>query len=167
MTTQLSNTNIQFEEVYSREQAMKMRDIRNQVAPFMTHNNQEISIEQQLLWFATKYRPARRHKEMVAYLIKEEDLSEVSQGIISYDYIGYGLIQTKDNRKWLTGGLIESARGKGYGQKLFEFLRDEVGKPVYLDVRNTNTHAYELYKKIGFKDIVEESNDFLTVMVHD
>lgn len=147
---------IEFEEVYSREQAMEMREIRNQVASFMTHNSEEISIEKQLLWFATKYRPARRHKEMVAYLVKEDG-----------NYIGYGLIQTRDNKKWLTGGLIESARGKGYGQKLFEFLRDTVGKPVYLDVRKTNSHAYELYKKLGFKDIEEESNDFLTTMVYE
>lgn len=161
------STDIQFEEVYSREQAMKMRDIRNQLASFMTHNSEEISIEKQLLWFATRYRPLRRKGLMTAYLVREDDLTELSYGVVSSEYIGYGLIQDKDGRKWLTGGLIESARGKGYGQKLFEFLRDEVGKPVYLDVRKTNTHAYELYKKLGFRDIPEESNDFLTTMVYD
>lgn len=156
MTTQLSNTNIQFEEVTEMNQAQEMRVIRNEVASFMTHNIDLIDHRSQALWFSRSYRPARKKGLMKAYLVKEGE-----------NYIGYGLIQTKDNRKWLTGGLIESARGKGYGQKLFEFLRDEVGKPVYLDVRNTNTHAYELYKKIGFKDIVEESDDFLTVMVYD
>jgi ribosomal protein S18 acetylase RimI-like enzyme len=52
--------------------------------------------------------------------------------------------------------LIESHRGRGWGRRAFEFVRQEAQKhevrAIHLEVVRRNTHALEFYRRLGFKD---------------
>jgi GNAT superfamily N-acetyltransferase len=52
--------------------------------------------------------------------------------------------------------LIESYRGRGWGRRAFEFVRQEAQKhdvrAIHLEVVRRNTHALEFYRRLGFKD---------------
>ena len=87
------------------------------------------------------------------YIIKEENI------------IGYAIINIKEKnsygthyRKYLCIEVIaidESYRGKGYGTKLMEFLKDlgrkENCTDLYLNVNEENKQAMKLYEKLGMK----------------
>lgn len=59
--------------------------------------------------------------------------------------------------------LLKSYRGKGYATQAFEFVEGlclayEL-KAIYLTVNRNNQHAFEVYKKKGFKVIKEEATE--------
>ena len=98
-----------------------------------------------------------RLKELIEnkeiYVIKEEKI------------IGYAIIKIKEKksygthyRKYLCIEVIaidEAHRGKGYGTKLIEFLKDlgrkEDCTDLYLNVNEENKDAIKLYEKIGMR----------------
>ena len=68
--------------------------------------------------------------------------------------IGYGYIRVEDETVLLTGGLVESCRGKGYGQILFNSLllnSKKFNLPIKLEVLKSNMVAFSVYNKIGFR----------------
>ena len=51
--------------------------------------------------------------------------------------------------------LHKNERGKGYAKKLYnQFFKKIKNKEVYLLVKNKNIIAYNLYKSIGFVEIL-------------
>lgn len=52
--------------------------------------------------------------------------------------------------------LEESYRGRGWGKKAMEFVRDQAQRQniraIHLEVVRRNTHAFEFYRRLGFKD---------------
>lgn len=135
---------------------MQLRKMRNAVRGYMTHNTGKIGRLQQLRWFIYQYMPRNAAGEMVAFVYWRD-----------FRPIGYGLIREQDNKFWVSGGLIAKARGQGYGKHLFTYLtryvRAILKQPfVYLDVRNDNARARELYGEIGYQEL--ESEEGITVM---
>jgi len=119
-----------------------MRWVRNQVCEFMTGNNQPIPFWAQVKWY---YQTYKGNPNIRGFLAKESGKT-----------VGYGLIINYDGRWAVTAGFIESARGKGYGRKMFGFLNNYVftelkQQYVYLDVLATNTKAVALYRSLGYK----------------
>lgn len=137
--------------------AEQMREIRNEVAGFMTHNTDQISYRQQFLWYQEEYRPKRARGEMEAFL-----------GKIGQTAVGYGIIQTIDQKKWVTGAIVADARGHGWGEALFTYLTDRVHqteREAWLDVREDNARAIGLYEKLGY--VAVEQADGLIIMKHE
>lgn len=150
---------ISLAEIENGYHAEQMRVCRNEVRSFMTHNKAEILPQEQAEWYAETYLPAREAGELFGYIVRDEDDMP----------LGYGLISKRDGKWWVSGGLIEAARGKGAGYFLFEQMtmmihEDLRSEEVWLDVLNENEHARALYEKLGY--VAVSSTDLLTVMVH-
>jgi ribosomal protein S18 acetylase RimI-like enzyme len=140
--------------VNSLSKAMKMRNIRNQVRFFMTHNTEEIGVLQQAAWYASVYKTG----EDKAYLVMSGP---------DHKYpVGYGLVSNRNGEWTVTGALLEDYRGKGIGRNLFTFLTQTAllhsGADVYLDVRVDNLVAFKLYIELGYRPVsVDEENHII------
>jgi RimJ/RimL family protein N-acetyltransferase len=109
----------------------------------MTRNTNEISQEQQKTWYANV------DKEKNKLFL----LHQIHYGVAG-SAVGYGYIRIEDDHILLSGGLVESERGKGYGQLLFHSLvqnSKKFGLPIKLEVLKTNTVAFSIYSRLGFK----------------
>ena len=149
---------ISLAEIESPDDALEMSAMRNQVRTFMTHNQAEILPEQQLEWYRDVYIPSHEADELFGYVVRD--------GI---DPIGYGLISLRDQKYWVSGGLIADARGKGAGHTLFEhmtlFVHENLGADeVWLDVLRGNERAQKLYRSLGYRAV--RDNAEMIVMVH-
>lgn len=121
----------------------QLRVIRNECREFMTRNTSFIEAEQQKKW----------HENLNKLKNKVYLLNSIHYGVIA-EVIGYGYIKIEDGCILLSGGLIKSKRGLGYGKKLFQYLLKnslELNLPVKLEVLKSNTVAISIYEKIGFK----------------
>lgn len=135
-------------EISNKSDVEFLRIIRNDCRNFMTRNTSEITSEQQLKWFESL------NSDVKLYL-----LHKVEMGVISYP-IGYGLLRKEDNSILISGGLIESERGKGYGGVLFQYLIENCKKfgnfPIKLEVLKSNIKAFAIYSKLGFRVISDD-----------
>lgn len=135
-----------------------MRVIRNGVRDYMTHNKDFITPEQQEDWYFDTYMELNGDGDMYAYLARFEGRN-----------VGYGIIQTIDDKKWVTGALTAAVRGRGLGEDLFRNLTQNVHdmgyKECWLDVLAENERAYNLYRKIGY--CVINNVNGLIIMKHE
>lgn len=142
-------------DVTTLEQAESMRQVRNGVRLYMTHNNTVITYREQQDWFEQEYSPRREAGTMLGYL-----------ATVDQQPIGYGLIR-QDEGKWLvTGGITAPMRGAGYGRQLFKHLtdsvRDQGADEAWLDVLPGNERAIRLYYSLGY--LVTENTANLIIM---
>lgn len=138
-------TTCYLEPVTNVFQTLTMREIRNEVREFMTHNQEKIGLWQQVVWFFRVYNPRRKKGLMQAFLLKDDPLT-----------IGFGLINEKEGKYWVTGGVREVWRGQGYGRFLFSVLTGitlQTEPEVWLDVFRKNVKAANLYRKLGYKSV--------------
>ena len=91
------------------------------------------------------------HDEKRFSALKESDIYVYDDGEI----LGYGAIFEAEIR---TLFVCPSARGKGIGKEIIEFLLSQITGRANLFVAKTNIPAKELYKTYGFK----VSDEFLT-----
>jgi len=135
-------------KVQDESEIEQLRLIRNACKNFMTRNTNEISKEQQLEWY----------KNIDKNFNKLYLLYDVIHGV-ALTPIGYGYIRVEDGAVLLTGGLIESQRGKGYGSILFNYLVKNskvFNLPIKLELLKTNMVAFSIYNKIGFRVIGDD-----------
>lgn len=149
---------ISMAELSSPDDALEMSAMRNQVRTFMTHNQAEILPAEQLEWHRDVYIPSHNDDELHGFVVRD--------GI---DPIGYGLISLRDQRWWVSGGLIADARGKGAGRFLFEQMtliaHEDLGADeVWLDVLRGNERAQNLYRSLGYQAVQDTAE--MLVMVH-
>lgn len=150
--TGLARATIQpVEDIYSAE---AMRGIRNSVRQFMTHNTEEISMDEQLKWFLGTYTPEHAVHRFDAFVMH-----------VGHTAMGYGIVREQEGREWVTGAITEQFRGMGYGEELFTFLTNHAlfeldAEEVYLDVQSANRRAQTLYAKLGYK-VVDEAADVI------
>lgn len=91
----------------------------------------------------------------------KRDLKTISNHIITIllffnnKPIGYGHLETEDNRTWLGIMVSESEKGKGYGKVIMSYLISYCKKSnfstIFLSVDKSNISAIQLYQKFGFE----------------
>jgi len=143
-----------FVPVISDKDVENLRLIRNECRNFMTRSTEEISQEQQINW----YFNVNKDKNKLFLLHK------IYHGVVA-DAIGYGYIRIEDDHVLLSGGLTESERGKGHGQFLFHFLiqnSKNYNLPIKLEVLKTNSVAFSVYTKLGFK-LINDDGKLITM----
>lgn len=140
------------------EEAEYLRQLRNDARKFMTHNQEEISEEQQANWFKDVYMPAHEAGDFFAFLYWMDDAP-----------VGYGLIRKSEGRYWLSGAVEEGHRGAGIGRAIFSYITDytlqNLSNSVYLDVFTDNEPAMNLYKSLGFEEINRDS--YVAIMIRE
>jgi len=77
------------------------------------------------------------------------------------DTIGYGHIESEDDKNWLGMFITDTYRGKGIGNIILEDLLNNSFKETHLTVDKKNVSAINLYKKYGFNIENEENNYYL------
>jgi ribosomal protein S18 acetylase RimI-like enzyme len=142
-------------KIETLEEAMILRNIRNQCKDFMTRDCSYISEDQQKRWF-----------ENLDPNVKIYLLYLVEFGVVSSP-VGYGLIREEAGFSLVSGGLVESCRGKGYGKILFDYLIKNLDKemPIKLEVLKNNTRAFFIYNKLGFR-VVKDDGKVITMEYH-
>lgn len=145
-------------QIETLEEAQVLRNIRNQCKDYMTRDTSYISVEQQKRWFSSL---SEKNQDYKIYL-----LYEVENGVIC-SAIGYGLIRKESGYSLISGGLIESCRGKGYGSTLFDYLIKNVdkGSDIKLEVLKNNTRAFVIYNRLGFR-IISDDGEIITMEYH-
>lgn len=134
---------------------LEVRKIRNECRLFMTNYTNEISISNQLKWYFNVYKNENKKGNIETFIFKFNNKNA-----------GFGLIQKKSNNYWITGGLSESQRGRGLGEKLFlELLNRIPSNEVWLEVIDTNIAAKRIYAKLGFKKVKKIKIDGKDVIV--
>lgn len=136
--------------------AESMRVVRNACREFMTRNTHEITVEDQREWFTSLDRDTQPF------------IGVVSMGHAGAETIAYGLLRLVENKWWLSGGLLPTWRGQGYGRQLFAELTRRVHarrRTAWLEVRKSNGTAERLYRSLGF--IVIEDLGEILVMKQD
>lgn len=138
-------------KIETLDDAMLLRNIRNQCREFMTRDISYISEEQQKRWFMN-LKP-----DFKIYI-----LYSVEMGLVTSP-IGYGLIREEGEYSLISGGLIESERGKGYGSTLFNYLIKNVeNKKIKLEVLKSNTRAFVIYNNLGFR-VINDDGEIITM----
>jgi ribosomal protein S18 acetylase RimI-like enzyme len=107
----------------------------------MAQEQKYISIFGQILFFF-KYHASDRFR--VLYIGEDEHKRPIAYGLLVYD---------ENLQPWISGGILDGHRGKGYGQDLFKFLSSDWPMDVYLEVPISNFRAHKLYTKLGFLEI--------------
>lgn len=131
-----------FHEVEDINEAQIMRLIRNECREYMTKSSEIISKEDQKKWFSELDRD-----NIKMYIMYESHLG------VAFTPIGFGYCKHVDDETYLTGGLLDFVRGKGYGRLLFQHLLDKAktfNTRITLEVLQTNDVALKLYTSIGF-----------------
>lgn len=145
--------NLVLKRVETQSEVEYLRVIRNDCRSFMTRNPNYISSEEQLKWFETL------SDDIVVYL-----LFNIEFGVI-VSPIGYGLLRLENGFITISGGLVESERGKGYGSWLFEHLVNlakEYNSPIRLEVLKSNIKAFGIYSKLGFR-VIDDNGKVITM----
>lgn len=134
------STRLEIKPIQTFSEALDVRRVRNEryVRERMTSNQSRIGLAEQWLWF----KSVDRKTVFTASLRNSEKV------------IGYGICANKKGypkQTWLTGALVSSARGFGYGRQLFQLLVDQSKDDVRLTVWDWNDRALTLYKSLDFK----------------
>ena len=138
-------------------EAEELRLLRNECASFMTGSTEPISEEQQHRFFWEKLLP----KVVDGYLLYEGDVP-----------VAYSLLfpdQNHDSQGWLSAGVTESARGKGYGSIVIEAVTcrglDRFGR-VLGEARADNIASIRTCSKAGYRVVTTyEKNNVLMVLL--
>ena len=78
-------------------------------------------------------------------------------------HIGHGVIQVILDEAHLLNIAIDSClQGRGFGKQLLEFLMQQAqnlgANECFLELRASNTAAYQLYESYGFNEIARRKN---------
>lgn len=137
-----------FTRVSTLEDAQIMRKIRNECRDYMTKSSEYINEDQQETWFESL------DKQKIRMF-----LMHLCYHGVTFNTIGFGYCKNVDDETYLTGGILEEYRGKGYGKILFNHLVEnakEFNNRITLDVFNNNVRAKKLYHNIGFVPFVQD-----------
>lgn len=149
-----SNDFIKITPVEGHHDLQSVRRIRNECKHFMTRYNKDITEEEQTKWFSSL-----DHNKNWLFVV-----NKFLHGVAS-SVIGYGYNRIEGDSILLTGGLVETERGKEHGRALFSFLLEHaktLNIPVKLEVLKNNVPAIKLYRSLGFVEI--EKNDLIIKM---
>lgn len=144
-------------EINNKDNVEQLRQVRNQCRLFMTRNTDEITKEQQEIWYSKLDKDTNK-----LYL-----LHEIYCGVASA-IVGYAYLRIEHGYVLLSGGLIADERGKGYGTVLFEYLVENaktLNRPIKLEVLKNNMKAFSIYNKIGFR-VIADDGKVITMEYH-
>lgn len=133
-----------FNPLNSINDALVVRDIRNQCRTYLTNYTGYIGILRQIYWYFTYYRRAAREGTYRVFLTRNSKNQPV----------GFGALLRHDQELLVTECVKEKYRGKGYGQAILKKLIN-IGKREKLvlvaEIRNTNKASIALHEKNKFK----------------
>lgn len=129
--------------IKTANEAEQLRELRNTVRSFMTHDQDLITEKRQQTWYQETYKPQNADAKLFAFL-----------GTLASEVVAYGIISCRDGEYNLSGGIREGHRGQGLGKEIFSFITDytleNLADTVYLDVFEDNSPALSLYLDLGF-----------------
>jgi len=148
----MKDQTVVLKKVSGKDDVEDLRKIRNECREFMTRKTTEISKIEQDKWYSSIDESTN------VYLLWLVEFGSIVHPI------GYGLIRKENGCSLISGGLLESYRGNGYGKTLFKYIMDNVDKDsgVRLEVLKTNTKAFSIYNNLGFR-VIEDDGRVITM----
>ena len=137
---------MKFRKLTTLEEALRIREIRNESRQFLTNNTEFITEDQQIQWFS-QYSEFQNSRSYFVWIGSDEAGNDV----------GYGAIKIiGDQNGAITLCLGEKFRGMGFGRKLLSFLVDrcyEFNLIPYSEILASNTASINLHKTSGFTEL--------------
>lgn len=118
--------------------AMRLRRIRNACSIFMTGDNRQIDIFEQIRWWGSEAR-----KRNAIWLFEPP-------GEEGWGAVGFGLFRMEDTRWWATLGLLPEWRGQGHGVGIYRHLIAHCPGDLWIRVLLTNPGSARAAEKAGF-----------------
>jgi hypothetical protein len=143
---------LSFIRVRTYEQAMQLRNVRNECREGMTHDTSIITREQQDRFYFKELLPATTYE---AHMLLDGDQP-----------IGYGLLKWDGDKYWMTAGLVEAVRGKGLSRLIINFITEmghREGKEVWIDVYDDNLALFGDIR-VGYQFV--NSDDYGGKLLH-
>ena len=107
-----------------------MRDIRNSGRESYSNDHNEISREQQKVWWEKNKDTA------VAYLYCDA---------VTMKPLGYGILIKRDGKYWSSIGFLPECRGKGYGKVVFRHLINMIPGDVWATSLKSNPGGCKIH----------------------
>ena len=128
------------ERVETPGQAEELRKLRNQCREWMTGDTAKITKDAQRAFYRLQIAPGK-----VKVLLLR----------IGGEAVAYGALRPgPDGRLWMSCGVAEQARGKGYGtaivREITRWGHELNPGPVMLEVRQDNWTARRVYARAGY-----------------
>ena len=123
-------------EVRTSEQVEALRQIRNECREWMTHDQSEITPEQQKEWWR-RIDP----NNTFAFLFTEG---------YNKDFLGFCLLRREDGRLFTTYGLRKEVRGRRLGYELVEQATLACQEDAYADQLEGNIAVWKAHKAAGW-----------------
>lgn len=136
-----SLSNFLFLLVRNWDQAKILLEIRNQCRDGMTNHTDEISLDQQKVFFDKHLHPEYGDGLYRAYLLVEHNIP-----------VGYGGLKWDGEKYWMTIGVINTHRGRGLSRRLTKLITQmaiKEGKQVWLNCWEDN-FAFHGYLDCGY-----------------
>jgi len=126
--------------VRTDDQVEKLRTLRNECREWMTRSRDEISPEQQSVWWSSYHR--------LAWLYELEQ-----------EVVGYSLLYYEDSDiATLSYGLTESARGQGVGKQVMYHTLIAAHGPAWVEVLASNESSLRAHESLGWKRVKRNGN---------
>lgn len=136
MTPECKRLGLVARAVESEEDVEGLRLIRNACKDGFSHDNDEISMQQQAAWWVLM------RDKVKAWLYWVE-----------LDVVGYGLLrQTDDGRWWTSVAVLPQHAGKGYGGAITADLVRRADEPVWATARLDNPAAMRLHREADWQE---------------
>ncbi|HCR86128.1 MAG TPA: ribosomal-protein-alanine N-acetyltransferase [Alphaproteobacteria bacterium] len=120
-----------------------------------------MNFDNQLLDIYNDCFPEREAEPELEFLVKNSSLLKLQENGLTICFLFYKTIY-EDEVEILDFGTMKNFRNKGYGKKilsiLFEKLRGENIKKIFLEVAESNHAAIMLYKNQGFVESGKRRN---------
>jgi GNAT superfamily N-acetyltransferase len=153
---------LSFIAVTTDEQFMQLLIVRNESREGLTHDINELTLQDQKTWKRQCWPMLYEHGVMKRKFWYEPYLL--------YDDgwpVGYGLLKWDGTRYWMTAGLVKEHRGKGLSRFLISYITEmghRDGKEVWIDVLDNNLALFGDIR-VGY-EFVEENAEKHDVQLH-
>ena len=139
-----------FEQVSDASLLFDLMHIRNSVRAFMTGSQDEITQEQQIIWFSNL-----DHRLTKIWLYADSD----------GEWLGYGQLRIEPGDITYgvtTYAVVEASRGKGYGEKILRYVMDKAEEygcdTMRAEIFKDNRASLELVYKLGYINTLDMGN---------
>jgi len=135
---------LSYEIAKNLPQVLRIRLLRNSCYQYLTNYRKPIGLIQQVHWFFKSYRSSCRTGDYRLYIFRNQGRRPV----------GYGALQLRGDRLYVTECLDTDQRNQNYGREILSVLV-EIGKQekrvIAAEIWATNERSVALHTNAGFE----------------
>lgn len=141
-----------------------VRRIRNEGRQWMTENSEEISPEEQLVWWKKSNQLSRNDFQLHVFINQVTFSGMLSQKAYkSSNVIGYGMLTRREGALHISLAVDQRYRNQGYGAKIYDNMCSSIDEPVNAVILKNNIASIRAAVKAGFRFVEDGDKTVLYV----